>query len=57
MSLSTFLAAIILNKTVCLPSITCGSNPAYNALYEVQFCNVNDSGKNILIVTVTVVFD
>ena len=62
MSLSTILAAIVLNKTLCLPSIPCGSNPAYNALYEVQFCwdnepDVNNGQDNTFIVVLTAVFD
>jgi len=42
MSLSAILAAIILNKTICLPSMPIGSN----ALYSAQFCWVNESNPN-----------
>jgi hypothetical protein len=62
MSLSAVLAAIVLNKTICLPSIPVGSNAAYEALYEVQFCWANQSNPkggqdNTLIVVLTAVFD
>lgn len=62
MNLSTILAAIVLNKTICMPSITIGSNPAYNALYEIEFCWDNepdmDAGQdNTFIVGLTCIFD
>lgn len=62
MSLRGLIAAIVLNKTVCLPSVQIVSNAPYNASYEVQFCWDNEPGQNngqdnTLIVTVTGVFD
>lgn len=61
MTLGTLIAAILLNKTVCMPSVDVGSNAAYNALYAVQLCWDNEPGlkgqTNALIVEWMASFD
>ena len=44
MTLRALIAAIMLNREICLPSIEVGSNEAYLASYAIKLCWDNELG-------------